>query len=152
MSEKEAKAVLAKPRRRRTSVAKDGPNEVDVIVGERIRQHRVLRGVSQTGLGESVGVTFQQMQKYEKGVNRVSASRLYQIAKILEIDIASLFPSEEEDSEDGLNQLQKQAVAIDRRILNLVRFYSQIANEDTRDRIYDLIRELSTASRELDQG
>jgi transcriptional regulator with XRE-family HTH domain len=60
-------------------------NAVDRHVGVRIRTQRIVRGFSQTELGKAVGITFQQVQKYEKGTNRVSASRLQQIANILEV-------------------------------------------------------------------
>ncbi|MCV9947456.1 helix-turn-helix domain-containing protein [Rhizobium sp. BT-175] len=62
------------------------PHEVDVIVGRAIRTKRALRGISQAELGQRVGVTFQQIQKYEKGTNRVSASKLYEIACALKVD------------------------------------------------------------------
>ena len=66
-------------------MAKKIANPVDQHVGARIRMQRMVRGLSQTGLGKAVGVTFQQVQKYEKGVNRVGASRLQQIANVLEV-------------------------------------------------------------------
>ena len=64
---------------------KKNPNPIDRQVGTRIRMQRMVRGLSQTELGKAVGVTFQQVQKYEKGANRVSASRLQQIANVLEV-------------------------------------------------------------------
>ena len=64
---------------------KKNPNPTDQHVGARIRMQRMVRGLSQTELGNAVGVTFQQMQKYEKGANRVSASRLHQLANVLEV-------------------------------------------------------------------
>jgi transcriptional regulator with XRE-family HTH domain len=60
-------------------------NPIDRHVGARIRMQRMVRGLSQTELGKAVGVTFQQVQKYEKGVNRVGASRLQQIANVLKV-------------------------------------------------------------------
>ena len=66
-------------------MAKKIANPVDQHVGARIRMQRMVRGLSQTGLGKAVGVTFQQVQKYEKGVNRVSASRLQEIANVLKV-------------------------------------------------------------------
>jgi transcriptional regulator with XRE-family HTH domain len=66
-------------------MAKKIANPVDQHVGARIRMQRMVRGLSQTGLGKAVGVTFLQVQKYEKGVNRVGASRLQQIANVLEV-------------------------------------------------------------------
>jgi transcriptional regulator with XRE-family HTH domain len=70
---------------------KKTPHEIDVLVGSRIRMRRMLCGISQEKLGQKLGLTFQQVQKYEKGVNRVGASRLYQIAQALEVDVDYFF-------------------------------------------------------------
>ena len=70
---------------------KEGPHAVDVHVGKTIRIKRLMRKVSQTELGDRVGVTFQQIQKYEKGSNRVSASMLVEIAGALDVDVRSFF-------------------------------------------------------------
>ena len=67
---------------------KKGPNPVDVHVGRRVRIRRVLCGLSLTALAEQLGLTFQQLQKYESGANRISASRLWQIAQILDVPIS----------------------------------------------------------------
>src|SRR5688572_33120395 len=71
--------------------SKGFPNPIDVHVGSRIRLRRTLLGLSQEKLAEAIGLTFQQVQKYEKGANRVSSSRLMDIAKVLEVDIAYFF-------------------------------------------------------------
>lgn len=68
-----------------------GPNPVDIHVGSRLRQRRALLNISQEKLAETVGLTFQQIQKYERGTNRVSASRLYQFSKILDIPVSYFF-------------------------------------------------------------
>ena len=70
---------------------KKKPNPIDIHVGSRIRLRRTMLGMSQEKLGESLGITFQQIQKYEKGTNRVSASKLHQIAVFLGVDISELF-------------------------------------------------------------
>jgi transcriptional regulator with XRE-family HTH domain len=67
------------------------PNPIDRHVGSRVRMQRMLAGVSQEKLGEALGLTFQQVQKYEKGTNRISASRLQQIAKMLGVPVAFFF-------------------------------------------------------------
>ena len=67
------------------------PNAVDIHVGHRLRQLRTLRGLSQEKLGEAIGLTFQQIQKYERGANRIGASRLFDIAKVLGVEIAYFF-------------------------------------------------------------
>ena len=67
------------------------PNPIDVHVGMRVHVRRTMRGISQSKLGDALNVTFQQVQKYEKGVNRISASRLYQISQTLDVPISYFF-------------------------------------------------------------
>ena len=67
------------------------PNPVDKYVGSRVRMRRIMLGMSQEKLGEALGLTFQQIQKYEKGTNRVGASRLQQISEILQVPVSFLF-------------------------------------------------------------
>ena len=67
------------------------PNPVDKYVGSRVRMRRIMLGMSQEKLGEALGLTFQQVQKYEKGTNRVGASRIQQIAEILQVPVSFLF-------------------------------------------------------------
>lgn len=78
----------------------DGPRPVDVHVGNRIRLRRTLLGLSQEQLAEGIGVSFQQVQKYERGANRVSASRLYDIAQILAVRLEFFFDGFEGGSSD----------------------------------------------------
>jgi len=79
---KKSKAKKASPR---------SINAVDIYIGARMRERRLALNLSQAGLGEVLGVSFQQVQKYEKGVNRVSASRLYEICKVLNVSLSSMF-------------------------------------------------------------
>jgi transcriptional regulator with XRE-family HTH domain len=67
------------------------PNPVDKYVGSRVRMRRIMLGMSQEKLGEALGLTFQQIQKYEKGTNRVGASRIQQISEILQVPVSFLF-------------------------------------------------------------
>jgi len=69
-----------------------GPNETDVLVGARVRFRRIELGLSQTQLANALGVTFQQVQKYEKGSNRIGASRLHAIAEVLRVSVSYFFP------------------------------------------------------------
>jgi transcriptional regulator with XRE-family HTH domain len=69
--------------------------KTDKIVGQNIRVHRLSKGLTQEGLGQQLGVTFQQIQKYEKGTNRVGSGRLYQIAELLEVPVTSFFEGEQ---------------------------------------------------------
>ncbi len=75
----------------RRSIAEHGPHPVDVHVGGRVRLRRKLLGMSQTDLGNALGVTFQQVQKYERGANRISASRLYELSQVLDAPISYFF-------------------------------------------------------------
>src|SRR3984893_5877566 len=77
------------------------PDPLDVMVGAKIRIFRIHRGVSQTDLAEQIGVTFQQVQKYEKGTNRIGASRLSRIATVLGVSVGELFESPGEKSGDS---------------------------------------------------
>src|SRR5882757_9761900 len=81
------KLASASRRRRKT----DGPNPTDIHVGGRVRLRRTLLGMSQEKLGEAIGLTFQQVQKYERGANRVGASRLYDLSRVLDVPIAFFF-------------------------------------------------------------
>jgi transcriptional regulator with XRE-family HTH domain len=72
-------------------MARKSPNPVDKHVGSRVRMRRMMLGVSQSKLGDALGLTFQQVQKYEKGTNRIGASRLQHIAHILQVSVAFLF-------------------------------------------------------------
>lgn len=93
------------------------PNPIDVHVGRKIKIRRVLNGLSQTTLAEGLGITFQQLQKYESGANRVSCSRLYAIARILDVPVAWFFmgAGEDSDGQDPPDMLAK------RETLELVR-------------------------------
>src|SRR5690242_12280701 len=71
--------------------SKGYPNPIDVHVGKRIRLRRTLLGISQTSLADAIGITFQQVQKYEKGSNRVSSSRLMDVAKALDVEVPYFF-------------------------------------------------------------
>ncbi len=77
--------------KRRTRGKGEGTNEIDALVGERLRELRMLAGMSQSDLAETIGLTFQQLQKYERGVNRISASKLYLLARNLNVPIGALF-------------------------------------------------------------
>ena len=84
-------APVDTPRRRRKTIAIDGPDPVDVHVGMRLRQRRTLLGMSQEKLAKAFGVSFQQVQKYERGANRISASRLHLLTKILDVPVSYFF-------------------------------------------------------------
>jgi transcriptional regulator with XRE-family HTH domain len=117
------------------------PHPVDVHVGKRIRHRRWLVGMTQQQLAEAVGIKFQQIQKYETGANRVSASRLWDVAEALEVDIAFFFEGLSKDGEDSGKTLPADIIA-DKEALDLVRSYYAIP-ETQRKRLFDLARVLS---------
>ncbi len=107
-----------KRRRRSYIVGESGPRPVDVHVGERVRARRTLIGMSQEELGKRVGLTFQQIQKYEKGMNRIAASRLWRFSLILGRPISWFFEGIGERKRKGDDRLAK------RETLQLVRYLS----------------------------
>lgn len=106
---------MAQDKDNRKTAGKKGPNPVDIHVGRRVRIRRVLCGLSQTALADQLSLTFQQLQKYESGANRISASRLWQIAKILDVPIAWFFMGIDDDA-DQLEEFRTK-----RETLELVR-------------------------------
>ena len=118
-----------------------GPNPVDVEVGRRIRLQRMSAGMSQTELGEKVGVTFQQIQKYEKGKNRVGAGRLTQIAAVLHVPIGVFFDGATEASQSAT---ESPAELLTRpHALRLLQAYSTIESDKVRLSILNLVEALS---------
>jgi transcriptional regulator with XRE-family HTH domain len=117
------------------------PHPVDVHVGKRIRHRRWLTGMTQQQLAEAVGIKFQQIQKYETGANRVSASRLWDIAGALDVDIAFFFDGLAKEVGAGGTALPSDIIA-DKEALDLVRSYYAIP-ETQRKRLFDLARVLS---------
>jgi transcriptional regulator with XRE-family HTH domain len=112
------------------------PHPVDAHVGAKIRQARVLRGMSQTALADRLGVTFQQVQKYEKGTNRVGASRLWNVASALALPIEFFF--------EGLDAPTSESAETDaRRTLSIARDIQMIGNEDAQHQLKALVRLLA---------
>ena len=128
------------------------PNPIDVHVGGKVKMYRLLAGISQKQLGEFIGVTFQQVQKYENGVNRIGASRLQQIAIALNSPLASFFDStattESSRSEaDELKSFLAEFLATADGI-RFFRAFQQVANLTTRASIIDLVVALAASSNE----
>ncbi len=116
------------------------PRSVDVHVGQRVRQRRWMLGATQQRLADLVGVKFQQLQKYETGANRISASRLWAIAVALEVPVAFFF--EGLDGQAAENSEARGDILADREAQELVRAYYAIP-EAQRRRLFDLARVLS---------
>ena len=118
-------------------------NPIDAHVGARVRLRRMLIGMSQEKLGELLGVTFQQIQKYETGMNRISASRLWDIADALGVAISFFFEGLDQSS-SIVEEIDGDILA-DKEALMLVRSYYAIP-EAQRRRLFDLARVLSEAA------
>ena len=119
------------------------PHPVDVHVGKRIRHRRWLAGMTQQQLAQAVGIKFQQIQKYETGANRVSASRLWDIADALEVEVSFFFEGLTHDNEGQTTTGSAPADILgDKEALELVRSYYAIP-ENQRRRLFDLARVLS---------
>ncbi|NQW09271.1 MAG: helix-turn-helix transcriptional regulator [Alphaproteobacteria bacterium] len=125
------------------------PNPIDVHVGARVRLRRTLLGMSQERLGDALGLTFQQVQKYERGANRIGASRLYDLAKALQVPIGFFF-------DDLPDSVDKDAPTIApaigegdpmqrRETVELVRAYYRIQDATARRRLYELTRSIANA-------
>ena len=120
------------------------PHIVDLHVGKRIRQRRWLVGMTQQELGEKVGIKFQQIQKYETGANRVSASRLWDISQALEVPVTYFFDglSQKPRTKSGTSIEIPMELANDRETMELVRSYYAIP-QNQRKRLFDLAKVLS---------
>jgi transcriptional regulator with XRE-family HTH domain len=126
-----------------------GPRRIaahDKNIGQRVRVRRLEKGLSQTELGSRIGVTFQQVQKYENGTNRISAYRLQRIAELLNVPIAFFFDSVQTPSGDEpLAYLQKEGS------LKLVRAYAEIASSEVRRALVEIAEHLARASKSVKQ-
>ena len=133
------------------------PNPVDIYVGSRLKLRRLILGISQKKMAEKLGITFQQVQKYENGINRISASRLWDISKLLKVQVEYFF--------DGMNEsiqaqsprsLRKNTIRIRQEIgesfddpmlrqesIRLIKAYSRINNEKLCRKLLDLMIEMS---------
>jgi len=130
------------------------PNPIDVHVGGRIRLRRTLLGMSQEKLGEAIGLTFQQVQKYERGANRVGSSRLFDLSRVLDVPVSYFFdemaPGVQEKSPSKLMGLATPP-AVDyepdpmarRETLELVRAYYKIVDPAVRKRVFELTKSLA---------
>ena len=123
-------------------MTKSTPNPIDIYVGSRLRLRRALIGMSQEKLGNALEITFQQVQKYERGTNRISSSRLFQISRILDVSVSFFF--DDMDTEiikqtEGMAEINKQVLQVDklsrRETLEFVRAYYKITDPMVRKKI-----------------
>ena len=136
----------------------DKPNPIDVHVGSRIRLRRTLLGMSQEKLGEAIGLTFQQVQKYERGANRVGASRLYDLSQVLDVPVSYFFeemnPEVASAAQARLGGMLEETPSpayepdpmMRRETLELVRAYYRIVDSQVRQRLFDLTKAIANAA------
>lgn len=125
------------------------PNPIDRHVGSRVRMRRLLVGLSQEKLGEALGITFQQIQKYEKGANRIGASRLQQTAKILGVPVEFFFEGAPAgDAVAGFGEMPQPSFVSDFMAtsegVQLTKAFVRIADPQVRRRIIDLVEAIAT--------
>ena len=125
------------------------PNPVDKYVGSRVRMRRIMLGMSQEKLGEALGLTFQQVQKYEKGTNRVGASRIQQISEILQVPVSFLFEGGPSGTPggDGFSEATSPAYVSDflatSEGLAMSRAFARITDAKLRRSIVELVEQIA---------
>jgi transcriptional regulator with XRE-family HTH domain len=129
----DASTRLVGPARRSTSRTQD----VDREVGARIRERRIMLGLTQQQLADLIGVTYQQAHKYERGINRVSAGRLFEVAQVLGVPVTYFFDGLEQGSERGITPRERMC-------LELARNFAQIPNERHQEALSQLARVLAS--------
>ena len=131
--------------------AKKSPNPIDKHVGSRVRMRRMMLAMSQEKLGDALGLTFQQVQKYEKGANRIGASRLQQISHILQVPVEFFFEGAPTVHASGNGGAEASASYVSDFLaspegLSLTKAFTRIKDSKLRRRIVDLVEEIAASS------
>jgi transcriptional regulator with XRE-family HTH domain len=155
----DALAVMTERTGRRGRQGSEKPNPIDVHVGRRVRLRRTLLGMTQERLGEALGLTFQQVQKYERGANRIGASRLYRLSEILDVPVSFFFDEINRESAKAGAARPSEApmtaastperegpTMMRRETLELVRAYYRITNPQVRRRLFELTKAIANAT------
>ena len=132
------------------------PSPVDMHAGERVWQRRKLLGMTQTDLGDALGLTFQQVQKYERGANRIGAGRLYDLARVLDVSIdyffedmptavAAISPATKRRGKAKKLPGYEPDLLVKRETLELVRAYYEIEDAEVRKGVYQLTKAMGAA-------
>jgi transcriptional regulator with XRE-family HTH domain len=132
-------------------MAKKAPNPIDKHVGSRVRMRRMMLSMSQEKLGDALGLTFQQVQKYEKGTNRIGASRLQQISQILQVPVSFFFEGAPQDgkfdTKSGMGEAPSPTYVSDFLAtsdgLALTKAFMRITDPKLRRRIVDLVEQMA---------
>lgn len=154
---------MSRGRARGGRIGPGGPNPVDIHVGARVRLRRTLLGLSQEKLGEAIGLTFQQVQKYERGANRIGSSRLFDLSRVLDVPVSFFFEdmpsavssrSPAQVRHEGPQALgaAEEAASYEadpmarRETLELVRAYYKIRDPAVRKKLFDMTKALGNAA------
>jgi len=133
---------------------KKQPNPIDIHVGSRVRLRRMMLGMSQEKLGEHLGITFQQIQKYEKGTNRIGASRLQNIARVLSVPVSFFFEDAPGGENTGMAEQQSASYVVDflssSEGIQLNKAFVRIKEPKLRRKVIDLVRAIAGGEDESD--
>jgi transcriptional regulator with XRE-family HTH domain len=146
--------ATSRPPRRPGRRKADRPNPVDVHVGSRVRLRRNMLGLSQEKLGEAIGLTFQQVQKYERGANRIGASRLLELSRVLDVPVSFFYdetdPVRAPAIPVGFSESPQEGFDSDplrkRETLELVEAYYEIEDTAVRRRLFELAKSLAAVA------
>ena len=146
--------AITKATRRPGRRKSDRPNPIDIHVGSRVRLRRNMLGLSQEKLGEAIGLTFQQVQKYERGANRIGASRLLELSRVLDVPVSFFYdetdPVRAPAIPAGFEESPQEGFESDplrkRETIELIDAYYGIEDAATRRRLFDLAKALVAAS------
>lgn len=150
MSNQKTAAKTSVPSKRQDTMNRKAPNPIDIHVGSRVRLRRVLIGMSQEKLGEQLGITFQQVQKYEKGTNRVGASRLYRISQVLGVPVAFFFEDIVGQDPDGpgFGETKSERFVVDfissAEGLQLNKAFLRISDPRVRRKVVELVQAVAS--------
>jgi transcriptional regulator with XRE-family HTH domain len=156
------KGIISMAPVKKSATDDQGPDPIDIHVGARLRLRRNLIGFSQDQLGKALGLTFQQIQKYERGTNRMGASRLFQVARLLKVPVTYFFedlpaavlgtvqPGFGEAKQAALEGVpgEDEQVFQRRETLELIRAYYRIADPKHRRKVYELIKTMAVEGKE----
>jgi transcriptional regulator with XRE-family HTH domain len=145
--------AISKMPRRPGRHKSDRPHPIDVHVGSRVRLRRNMLGLSQEKLGEAIGLTFQQVQKYERGANRIGASRLHELSRVLDVPVDFFYDETDPvraPPVPGFSEAPQEGFESDplrkRETLELVDAYYEITDAAVRRRLFDLAKALATTA------
>ncbi|MFC2951144.1 helix-turn-helix domain-containing protein [Marinicaulis aureus] len=144
---------MAKPQKAAETTSDDtgkrsGPHPIDVHVGSRVKLRRMILGMSQETLGKALGLTFQQIQKYEKGVNRIGASRMFELSRLLEVPVQFFYDDFGDGSAaagfaEGEASESLMALVNSPDGVQLCRYFAEIKDPQVKKRVLDLVKSIA---------